>query len=482
MKIAALPSSSVKDRSKAIKLGAIFISAILLVLPFSFRLDGKVHADWQQFLGRFHPLIVHVPIGLILLVPVLEIAGRFRPALREAASFVLSLSVLSCFVAVTFGYLLAYGSGTTGLSMTRHMWGGIALSLAVLACWFIRPVWASGTSTGVIVNAYPVSLVCVLLLLSWAAHMGGSLTHGDNYLFEYLPKSLKHLTGLGPLQPKIVPAADSVYARHIHPVLDSHCAACHGGKKVKGGLRVDSYDSLLKGGRGGPVILPNKPDLSVLLQRVTLPNSHPKFMPADGKPALKSQDITLIRAWITQGASPTAKTLSGISLPDVITNTPLPQVADYSRMVQNMQQLAKSQGVTLTQVSTNPGDGLVLNTVDVAPAFNDAQLEKFATFAPYIVEVELGRTSITDASFATLAKFSHLRALHLEGTAISGSGLAKLTQLPELNYLNLSGTNVTSAAIVPLQSLKTLRHLYLFNTPAQPLAPSTASSSLRRKS
>src|ERR1700754_3610815 len=116
MKIVALPSSSVKDRSKAIKLGAIFISAILLVLPFFFRLDGKVHADWQQFLGRFHPLIVHVPIGLILLVPVLEIAGRFRPALREAASFVLSLSVLSCFVAVTFGYLLAYGSGTTGQS------------------------------------------------------------------------------------------------------------------------------------------------------------------------------------------------------------------------------------------------------------------------------------------------------------------------------------------------------------------------------
>ncbi|HTF70953.1 MAG TPA: hypothetical protein VK638_50615, partial [Edaphobacter sp.] len=200
--------------------------------------------------------------------------------------------------------------------------------------------------------------------------------------------------------------------------------------------------------------------------------------PADGKPALKPQDITLIRAWITQGASPTAKTLIGISLPDVITNTPLPQVADYSHMVQNMQQLAKSQGVTLTQVSTNPGDGLVLNTVDAAPAFNDAQLEKFTPFAPYIVEVELGRTSITDASFATLAKFSHLRALHLEGTAISGSGLAKLTQLPDLNYLNLSGTNVTAAAIVPLQSLKTLRHLYLFNTPAQPLA----SSSLRRKS
>jgi hypothetical protein len=43
------------------------------------------HADWQQFLGRFHPLVVHLPIGLLVLVPLLEIAGAFRACLREAA-------------------------------------------------------------------------------------------------------------------------------------------------------------------------------------------------------------------------------------------------------------------------------------------------------------------------------------------------------------------------------------------------------------
>ena len=51
------------------------MSVALLLLPWLVRLDGKPHADWQQFLGRFHPLVVHVPIGLIVLVPVLEIAG-----------------------------------------------------------------------------------------------------------------------------------------------------------------------------------------------------------------------------------------------------------------------------------------------------------------------------------------------------------------------------------------------------------------------
>jgi hypothetical protein len=111
-----------------------------------------------------------------------------------------------------------------------------------------------------------------------------------------------------------------------------------------------------------------------------------------------------------------------------------------------------------------------LNTIDAGPKFGDAQLANFERFAPYIVEADLGRTSVTDACFATLGKFRHLRALHLEETAITGTGLAKLTQLSQLTYMNLSGTRVTEAAIGPLTSMKNLRHLYLYNTPAQPIS------------
>jgi hypothetical protein len=93
---------------------SLLVSVVLLLLPWICRLDGKTHADWLQFLGRFHPLVVHLPIGLILLVPLLEIAGRVRPALLEAAAFVLSLSVFSCLLALTLGYLLAYGSVDAG--------------------------------------------------------------------------------------------------------------------------------------------------------------------------------------------------------------------------------------------------------------------------------------------------------------------------------------------------------------------------------
>ena len=122
-----------------------------------------------------------------------------------------------------------------------------------------------------------------------------------------------------------------------------------------------------------------------------------------------------------------------------------------------------------------------MNTVDAGAKFGDAQLAGLEKFAPYIVEVELGRTSVTDACFATLAKFSQLRAIHLEGTAVTGAGLAKLTQLPQLRYLNLSGTQVTQAAVAPLSSMKSLRHLYLYNTPAQPISTVADGQSTARK-
>jgi uncharacterized membrane protein len=453
---------------KPVWIASLLASVLLLLLPSIFRLDGKTHADWQQFLGRFHPLVVHLPIGLILLVPVLEIAGRVRPALLEAATFVLSLSVFSCLLALTLGYLLAYGSGDAGTGVARHMWGGIALTIGVLACALVREASARG--------AYPWLLACVLLLLAWTAHQGGTLTHGNNYLTEYLPGPLKRL---GTVQAKTFAYPDSFYAKHIYPVFDANCVACHGEGKVKANLRLDSYDRLMRGGEDGAVVIPGDPARSTLFKRITLPPDDKHFMPSEGKPPLKAEEIEWIKAWIAQGASPELKTLAGISVREE--EPPPPPVADYSGMMAQISQAAKSAGVTLVPVSRNLGDGLILNTVDAGTKFGDVQLAGLEKFAPYIVEVELGRTSVTDACFATLSKFSQLRAIHLEGTAVTGAGLAELTKLSQLRYLNLSGTQVTQAAVAPLSSMKNLRHLYLYNTPAQPASTVADGQSTARK-
>ena len=188
----------------------------------------------------------------------------------------------------------------------------------------------------------------------------------------------------------------------------------------------------------------------------------------EGKPPLRAEEIALIKAWIQQGASPTVATVAGISIHEEPPELPLQPVADYSALLPAIRQMQQAQGAKLMPVSAKPEDGLVLYTVDASANFGDAQLAQFRKFAPYIIEAELARTAVTNASFDTLRQFTHLRALHLEETHITGDGLAKLAPLSQLTYINLIGTQVTSATVAPLSAMKNLRHVYLYNTPAQP--------------
>jgi uncharacterized membrane protein/mono/diheme cytochrome c family protein len=439
---------------------ALALSATLILLPWLIKLDGNPHADWQQFLGRFHPLAVHLPIGLLVLLPLLEIAGTFRPALREAAGFVLGLAFATCLLALALGFLLAYGGGDAGLLLSRHMAGGIALTIGVLLCLLARPFWSSGS----VAYVYPLLLTCTLLALVWTADQGGSITHGSDYLTQYMPAGLKRFALLG----AAAPTATSFYAKSINPILDANCVTCHGEAKAQGGLRMDSYALLMQGGKDGPVIVAGSAEKSLLLQRVTLPPGHKQFMPAEGKPPLRAEEIAWIKAWIQQGASPTASTVAGISIREGRPDPPLQPVGDYSALLPEIHKIQQSQGAKLIPVSSKPEDGLVLYTVDASSSFGDAQLAQFQKFAPYIVEAELGRTAVTNASFDTLKQFTRLRALHMEETHITGDGLAKLAPLSQLTYINLSGTLVTPASIAPLSAMKNLRHVYLYNTPAQP--------------
>jgi len=340
------------------------------------------------------------------------------------------------------------------------------LLIELLLCIAVRPVWVSGQ----LPRVYPVLLAVSLLTLTWTAHQGGSITHGADYLTRYMPSSLKRLF---PSTSKASDAAyaGSIYARNIHPILETKCVACHGTSKEKAGLRLDFYELLMKGGKDGAVVAPRNPDQSLLLRRVTLSPSDRHFMPAEGRPPLSADEIAALRAWILAGASPTATSIPGIAA--AVEDVLLQPVGDYSNLMNEIRQMQRSEGAKLVAVSAGPSDGLILRTIDVASKFDDAQLARFQRFAPFIVEAELGRTEVSDASFDTLSKFTNLRALHLEGTAVTGRDLAKLSSLSHLSYINLSGTKVTSDALKPLNGMPNLRHVYLFDTPAESASAAT---------
>ena len=445
------------------------LSAMLLMLPFITHLDGRQHTDWLQFVGRFHPSLVHLPIGMLVLLPLLELAGTTRLGLREAAGFVLTLALATAAVAVVAGILLAYGSGVVGATVTRHMWGGILLLIELLVCVAARSAWVSGK----VQRIYPALLGISLLTLAWTAHQGGSLTHGGDYLTRYAPGALRRFLPSAASDSAYV---GSVYARHIHPILDAKCVACHGASKEQAGLRLDFYEFLMKGGKDGAVIAVGNPDRSVLLQRVTLSPTDKHFMPAEGRTALTAEEIADLRAWILAGASPSATRIPGIAAPVETMDLPLQPVGDYSNLINEIHQMQVSEGAKLVAVSATPSDGLILRTIDVAAEFDDAQLARFRQFAPFIVEAELGHTEVSDDCLETLSKFTNLRALHLEGTSVTGRSLGKLSSLSQLTYLNLSGTKVTSDALAPLKGMPNLRHVYLFDTPAEATSRATNNS------
>jgi uncharacterized membrane protein len=441
------------------------IAAALLTLPRVLSPDGQPHGNVQQFLGRFHPLAVHLPIGLLMLLPVLEIGGRWRPALREAAEVVLACAAVCVVGSVVLGILLAHGGGFAHDAVRGHMWAGLVLTMVVLFCALIRPAWANGEN----IWLYPTLLITALLLTAWTGHQGGALTYGKTYLTEFAPDFVKQM---GPH--KVYAPVDpvSVYATRIQPILDSNCVSCHAAAKIKGGLQLDSYGHLMDGGSSGAVIAAGNPAKSELLTRITLPADHRKFMPQEGKP-LATKDIALIRSWIQQGASPSATAVTGMEVKTTRTVDPIPQVGDYSALAAQMASIEKTLGIRLEPFSSKPADGLVLRTIDVSKTFSDADLAKLEPFAPYIVDAELGHSKVADGAIPMLAKMRNLRAIHLEDTAVTGRDLKTLTTLPELRYLNLSNTKVTKQGLEPLASARTLQHVYIYNTPAQPAATPT---------
>jgi hypothetical protein len=90
------------------------------------------------------------------------------------------------------------------------------------------------------------------------------------------------------------------YLRQIKPILRQACYRCHGALARKARLRLDTRTAIFKGGRGGPAIVPGKPEESLLLERVQAEEG--ERMPPDGAP-LSADQVSLLERWVREGAT-----------------------------------------------------------------------------------------------------------------------------------------------------------------------------------
>lgn len=276
------------------------------------RHSGGKPADFTLFVGRFHPLVVHLPIGFVLLVAAAEAATlspRLRPRIDPAVTLALPLVVLATATAFLLGHLLArsgdFAPGALNVHRRFELFAAVGICLCPLA-WEYQERSDSTRARWL----YRGLLGVALGVLSIGAHFGGTLTHGDAYLTRYAPEPFKKLLGGAPAA---APAASTtakepareprLYADVIQPILSERCVPCHGQEKVKGGLRLDSLAALQKGGEDGAVVAPGNAQDSPLLTRTLLPADDDDHMPPEGKPGLAPAETAAVRFWIERGAN-----------------------------------------------------------------------------------------------------------------------------------------------------------------------------------
>lgn len=87
----------------------------------------------------------------------------------------------------------------------------------------------------------------------------------------------------------------------VRPIFADHCYSCHSAKeKIKGSLRLDAPEALLKGGDSGPALVPGDADASLLIKAVRYTDEDLRMPPKDKK--LSAEQIALLETWVKMGA------------------------------------------------------------------------------------------------------------------------------------------------------------------------------------
>lgn len=248
--------------------------------------------------GRLHVVLIHFPVALLLLAAPLEIAARYSgdSFWRRAGLECLGLGAAAALVAAGTGWANAHfetQGGALAEIVFWHRWCGVGVVALSLVALLVAHRDRART-------LYVLLLLATAGLTGWVGHLGGSLVFGEDY-FEKALRS-PDPAPVSPASPAVTrdDSRSLVAYADVRPILEAHCTECHGARKQKGRLRLDSLQWIFAE-REVPTVVPGKPDESELYYRVVLPVDDEDFMPKDDAP-LTHEQVRTIRNWIAGGA------------------------------------------------------------------------------------------------------------------------------------------------------------------------------------
>lgn len=463
-------------RKRALQYRFVFLlmAVPVLFLPFIQPAAGTAPGI-VYFMGRFHPLIIHFPVVLVLLVLVLEFVRRLHlwTVASTTIAFLLGAALLGSFAALGLGFMLYYTGEYVGTTMQQHLWGGVTLTAALaIALYFFLSYHRSASIA--MYALYVSFLILANLALVFTSHQGGSLTHGSEYLTEYMPQFTQAEENWEPkpLEEMLV------YEDMIVPFLDKKCMSCHNENKAKGGLIMTSYEALLKGGKSDhPTLTPGIPNESDMYRRVMLPAEDDDHMPPEGKVPLTQDEISLLTWWIEKGADPALKvqeaSMDTRIQPLIETYRAELVIQQRARFMQTQSlekliQTVSTGGEYVLQVDPYEEATITLSMPFPSAAFEDEDLLSAQPLFPRISKASFIGSNITDDALYHIGQMTSLRELYLQQTPIKGEGLIYLSNLQNLKLLDLSKTNITDGQLLHVLRLPVLEDLYLNGTNISP--------------
>ncbi|MEO6000136.1 MAG: c-type cytochrome domain-containing protein [Chitinophagaceae bacterium] len=422
----------------------------LLVLP-----------HWLQAFGRMHPMLLHFPIVIIMLSMVLEFF-RFRPQYNNQelyqsfTSNLLLIGALSAAVTVIMGLFLSKEGGYTGSTLQWHKWTGASIAfITSLIYWARSQPWYKAP---VAKSSAVLASLCLIL----AGHYGATITHGVNFV-------------LGPVssgEQRLVPIDQAVvFDNLVMPVFQKKCISCHNEDKVKGNLILTDMKSILAGGKNGKLFVPGKPEISLLLQRIHLPEDEKKHMPPAGKTQLTPDEVTLLHLWIKNNADFKKKVIelpvkdSLRILAAVLLKPTQPREEQFDFAAADKETVRKlNNDYRVVYALSKESPALAVNIYN-KNAYSKKSLDDLSAVKTQVVSLELNKMPVKDADLKSISQFENLRTLNLNFTDVTGTGLKDLTTLQHLQSLSLSGTSLSFQDLLQqMRSFKSLNTLTVWDT------------------
>ena len=414
-----------------------------------------------EIIRLFHPAIVHLPIGFILLAILADSFYMFH----RLDTLLWGSAAISAILAVISGLFLSNSLHYEDFGLVLHMWISISVAVITNIVWYFK--W---NNTGLPKYGYTVINILLVGLLSFTGHKGGELTHGKNYLPLGEPVYVTADINADSLDQK-----DTLlmYRDFIAPILDAKCTKCHEDGDARGNLNLQLKEGLLSDKYGDPAINPGDIFHSEIFKRINLDPENKKFMPPSGTP-LSYYEKRLLEWWIADGAS-FDENIRNTQIPDDIRSL-LFEVYHVNLHPKSFYEKTKippldpsiidtllNNEFNVKRLAAN-NNFIEVTRIGKSDSLTRHQLELLLPAREHITWLDLSATNLNDDLMSVLSEFPNITKLKIQNTNITDEGLVHLSGMTHLSDLNLYGDRITDAGIKHLIVLPKLKKLYIWQT------------------